>query len=71
MWKMHDGRSFGSQELNEKSYTVETDFVKRPGGQHGGEWSARIKFVPKVSFIHDGSIIPVTSRLYPGDLVHI
>jgi len=76
VWKMHDGRSFGSQEIREKTYTVTTDFVKQPGGSHGGQWSARIKFSPKdanrpvvvSSFFYaaldgnDGSIQPLLTK---------
>lgn len=47
-WTMHDGKSFGVQELDEATYTVRTEFVKRPGGNHGGDWTARITMTPKV-----------------------
>lgn len=47
-WQMHDGINFGIQEIKEKLYTVKTEFVKQAGGKHGGDWSARISFVPKV-----------------------
>lgn len=48
MWQMHDGINFGIQEIKEKSFFVKTEFVKRAGGDHGGDWSARISFSPKV-----------------------
>lgn len=48
-WLMHDGKSFGVQELEEPAYTVKTEFVKRMGGDHGGDWTARITMTPKVS----------------------
>ncbi|NXJ87212.1 MOGS glucosidase, partial [Trogon melanurus] len=41
-WLMHDGRSFGTQEIRDGALTLTTEFVKRPGGQHGGDWSWRI-----------------------------
>ena len=47
-WLMHDGKSFGVQELEEPAYTVKTEFVKRMGGDHGGDWTARITMTPKV-----------------------
>jgi mannosyl-oligosaccharide glucosidase len=49
-WRMHDGKWFGVQELEEPAYTVKTEFVKRPGGQHGGDWTARITMTPKVMY---------------------
>lgn len=51
VWQMHDGVSFGVQEIREQLYTVKTEFVKQAGGSHGGDWSARISFVPKVRYL--------------------
>ena len=48
-WQKHDGVNFGVQDLEEKTFTLKTEYVKRPGGQHGGDWSARISVKPKVS----------------------
>ena len=47
-WLKHDGQSFGVQELQEKAYTVKTEFVKKAGGDHGGDWTTRITVTPKV-----------------------
>ncbi len=47
-WFAHDGVNFGVQEVMDKFYTVSTDFVKRPGGQHGGDWSAKVSLKPRV-----------------------
>lgn len=41
-WLKHDGTNFGSQEIVDKDFTLVTDFVKRLGGDHGGDWTARI-----------------------------
>ncbi|XP_053998124.1 uncharacterized protein LOC128886897 [Hylaeus anthracinus] len=41
-WLEHDGRSFGVQEIVDNSAVLNTTFVKRPGGTHGGDWTARI-----------------------------
>lgn len=49
IWQMHDGKNFGIQQLQERTYTIKTEFLKRSGGDHGGDWSARIHFTPKVS----------------------
>lgn len=46
-WFVHDGKSFGHQEIMDKYYSLTTDFVKRPGGEHGGDWSARVKVEPQ------------------------
>ncbi|XP_071090232.1 mannosyl-oligosaccharide glucosidase-like [Haliotis cracherodii] len=45
-WMLHDGVNFGSQDIHDSTYMLRTQFVKRPGGQHGGDWSARVKAVP-------------------------
>jgi mannosyl-oligosaccharide glucosidase len=53
-WNEHDGRSFGKQEIIDGSLVIRTSFVKRPGGQHGGDWTARIEAQMK----EDGSSTP-------------
>ncbi|KAI8620462.1 putative mannosyl-oligosaccharide glucosidase [Chytriomyces sp. MP71] len=47
-WLQHDGRSFGSQTINDGKFNVaiKTEFVKVPGGTHGGDWSVRISGTP-------------------------
>ena len=47
-WFAHDGRHFGLQEIMDKYYTLSTDFVKRQGGHHGGDWTARVTVKPRV-----------------------
>ena len=47
-WFAHDGATFGVQQILDQYYTLTTDFVKRPGGAHGGDWSARINVEPRV-----------------------
>ncbi|KAL8604947.1 hypothetical protein ACOMHN_028575 [Nucella lapillus] len=59
-WLMHDGQSFGVQELEEPAYTVRTEFVKRPGGDHGGDWTARIIMTPKTP----GQTVVVSPMFY-------
>ena len=39
---MHDGERFGVQEIVDRGVRLSTSFVKREGGRHGGEWTARI-----------------------------
>lgn len=41
-WLKHDGTNFGSQEIVDKDFVLTTDFVKKLGGDHGGDWTARI-----------------------------
>ncbi|XP_006011279.1 mannosyl-oligosaccharide glucosidase [Latimeria chalumnae] len=41
-WLMHDGVHFGVQEVRDLGFTLTTEFVKRGGGQHGGDWSWRV-----------------------------
>ncbi|CAN2388288.1 mannosyl-oligosaccharide glucosidase activity [Pristimantis euphronides] len=45
-WLMHNGVNFGIQEIKDKGFTLRTEFVKRPGGRHGGDWSWRIVGTP-------------------------
>ncbi|XP_052066309.1 mannosyl-oligosaccharide glucosidase-like [Mytilus californianus] len=72
-WLRHDGKNFGIQEIVENTFIFNTSFVKRAGGSHGGDWSARITAMPKdikkkviVSFLvyfafegGDGNMVPV------------
>jgi mannosyl-oligosaccharide glucosidase len=43
-WNMHDGRTFGSQNIRDKLLNLDltTDFVKVPHGNHGGDWVLRV-----------------------------
>lgn len=41
-WLMHDGENFGAQEIRDGALVLRTEFVKRPGGEHGGDWSWRV-----------------------------
>lgn len=49
-WLKHDGVNFGIQEIEEKTYKLRTEFVKRIGGKHGGDWTAKISVSPKVRY---------------------
>ena len=50
-WFAHDGATFGVQTIMDKFYTLMIDFVKRPGGNHGGDWTARVDLTPRVTFL--------------------
>lgn len=52
-WLKHDGINFGVQEIVEDQYTIRTEFVKRPGGDYGGDWTTRVKLIPKVSIYNN------------------
>ncbi|XP_043919946.1 mannosyl-oligosaccharide glucosidase [Protopterus annectens] len=41
-WLMHDGVHFGVQEIVDFGFSLTTEFLKRPGGLHGGDWTWRI-----------------------------
>jgi len=47
-WLKHDGRTFGIQGLKDTRNNVDltTEFIKLPGGEHGGSWGARISGKP-------------------------
>nr|UEK51455.1 glucosidase 1B-like protein [Parasacculina yatsui] len=46
-WRQHDGRSFGEQEVVDGKVQLITSFVKRPGAELGGDWSARVAVTPR------------------------
>jgi hypothetical protein len=62
-WMAHDGVNFGWQDIIDDGYVLSTYFAKRPGGQHGGDWTAKILVRPWVS-LHRGhnSQIQTTDR---------
>ncbi|XP_046472489.1 mannosyl-oligosaccharide glucosidase [Neodiprion pinetum] len=41
-WLEHDGKNFGVQEIVDGGAVIRTTFVKKFGGNHGGDWTARI-----------------------------
>ncbi|XP_052773711.1 mannosyl-oligosaccharide glucosidase-like [Mya arenaria] len=41
-WLKHDGVNFGVQEIVDSDFMLTTSFIKRAGGDHGGDWSANI-----------------------------
>jgi hypothetical protein len=47
-WLQHDGGNFGVQQIIDGSHIIDTSFVKRLGGSHGGDWTARISVDLKV-----------------------
>lgn len=48
-WDEYDVRTGGRQTIHDAGNTLDLtiDFIKVPGGQHGGNWGARIKGVPR------------------------
>jgi hypothetical protein len=50
-WTFYDPRVGGSQVVNDtvNKLDLTTEFVKMPGGQHGGNWAARVKGRPRVA----------------------
>ena len=48
-WDEYDIRKGGRQTIHDAENTLDLtiDFVKVPGGQHGGSWGARVKGVPR------------------------
>ncbi|EIM90479.1 glycoside hydrolase [Stereum hirsutum FP-91666 SS1] len=47
-WTTYDAREGGVQVLNDgyNNVKITTEFIKVPGGKHGGSWAARIKGEP-------------------------
>ncbi|XP_045540902.1 mannosyl-oligosaccharide glucosidase [Papilio machaon] len=46
-WLRHDGLSFGEQLIMDKPLNIVTSFIKTPGGENGGHWTARINVTSK------------------------
>jgi mannosyl-oligosaccharide glucosidase len=48
-WDEYDVRSGGRQTIHDPGNRIDitTEFIKFPGGQHGGSWGARIKGTPR------------------------
>ena len=42
-WVYHDGKSFGVQEIVDDDFELRTEFLKKPGGSYGGDWTVRVK----------------------------
>jgi mannosyl-oligosaccharide glucosidase len=48
MWTEYDPREGGVQVLRDglNNVKITTEFIKVPGGDHGGSWAARIRGEP-------------------------
>lgn len=46
-WLRHDGVTFGEQLISDPPHNITTSFIKTPGGEHGGHWTARINITTK------------------------
>lgn len=48
-WDEYDIRKGGRETIHDAGNTIDItiDFIKVPGGQHGGNWGARVKGVPR------------------------
>lgn len=48
-WDEYDIRKGGRQTIHDAGNTIDItiDFIKVPGGTHGGSWAARVKGVPR------------------------
>ncbi|XP_037663166.1 mannosyl-oligosaccharide glucosidase [Choloepus didactylus] len=60
-WEFHDGLSFGRQHIQDGALRLTTEFVKRPGGQHGGDWTWRVTVEPQAS---GTSTLPLVSLFF-------
>lgn len=57
-WEFHDGLSFGRQHIYDGALRLTTEFVKRPGGHHGGDWSWRVTVEPQVRTLGSSLLSP-------------
>ncbi|KAI9025132.1 glycoside hydrolase [Phycomyces nitens] len=47
-YNKHDGRNYAKQKINDgpSNIAITTEFIKVPGGQHGGDWGVRVRGKP-------------------------
>ncbi|KAL4793457.1 glycoside hydrolase [Aspergillus venezuelensis] len=64
-WEEYDVRKGGRETIHDAGNSIDLtiDFVKVPGGQHGGSWAARVKGVPREDALPDQ---PTTVVFYAG-----
>lgn len=64
-WDEYDVRKGGRETIHDagNSLDLTIDFVKVPGGQHGGNWAARVKGVPREDALPNQ---PTTIVFYAG-----
>jgi mannosyl-oligosaccharide glucosidase len=65
-WDEYDIRKGGRQTIHDtgNSLDLTIDFIKVPGGQHGGSWAARVRGIPR----EDGSPDQPTSIVFYATL---
>ncbi|KAL3458692.1 glycoside hydrolase [Aspergillus heterothallicus] len=64
-WDEYDVRKGGRETIHDAGNSIDLtiDFVKVPGGQHGGSWAARVKGVPRDDAAADQ---PITVVFHAG-----
>ncbi|KAL4927481.1 mannosyl-oligosaccharide glucosidase [Aspergillus undulatus] len=64
-WEEYDVRKGGRETIHDAGNSIDLtiDFVKVPGGQHGGSWAVRVKGVPREDALPDQ---PTTVVFYAG-----
>ncbi|KAL3471791.1 glycoside hydrolase [Aspergillus californicus] len=64
-WDEYDVRKGGRETIHDAGNSIDLtfDFIKVPGGQHGGSWAARVKGVPREDALPDQ---PTTVVFYAG-----
>ncbi|XP_067124411.1 mannosyl-oligosaccharide glucosidase [Centruroides vittatus] len=60
-WLKHDGLNFGIQDIEEEEFIIHTSFVKKVGGNYGGDWTARITVESKLNITHS---VPISLLFY-------
>ncbi|KAK3523216.1 hypothetical protein QTP86_022939, partial [Hemibagrus guttatus] len=69
-WLIHDGINFGMQQIQDTNFTLTTTFVKRMGGEHGGDWTWRITGKQRVCkdggslYFYTASQAPIISLMF-------
>ncbi|KAI8823716.1 glycoside hydrolase [Fimicolochytrium jonesii] len=69
-WQKHDGRTFGSQLIKDTLNKIhfKTEFVKTPGGDHGGDWTVRVSGEPFAGETADISVVFYVTRYGKGEM---
>ncbi|KAL0085821.1 glycoside hydrolase [Phycomyces blakesleeanus] len=60
-YNKHDGRNYAKQTINDgpSNIAITTEFIKIPGGQHGGDWGVRVRGKPM-----DDDVETITSVMF-------
>lgn len=51
-WTYHDGNLFGIEDIHDRHFQINIQWLKQFTGKHGGDWTARIHLIPQVNICY-------------------